>query len=772
MSGRLFQLCALALPFTAPLAAQDRLGMAVAVQGSDVIALKPGLGRGPAAVLVYRAEGDGWRVAQRLVPAGSAQRGHALSASMVASDDLLLVGSEDPENRWAAHGWTLASGAWTSGVDIPLDSGRAGPVTVSLESVMRILQPVPRTIARHGDLVLVSAGGEVRLLERSGATWRRVAELPPAEGEPPQTYGYRIALASQLALVSVPVSNQVRVFSGEGWTEEAPIAPEGMAGSVFGAALALDGATLAVGAPRAGGAGAVVLYERAGSGGFTERARLAGSGGPGLGFGATIALRGDEMLVSAPGAARIHRFVREQGEWRPAGELAMPGTDRSWGFGAALALGADLAVVGAPGADAARGRVAVFRRGPDGRFSAGAWISLAGELVSATGKEIRCDGGAAQGFPCDNVDLQAFLSLEDLGGEPGERVSDLWGWTDPENGREYALVGRTGGLVFVDVTDAVTPRVLGWVAANPAGARDVKVYRDHAYFTGDGAGNHGLVVFDLTRLRSASGPPTGFAPDTIYGGIASAHNLAIDTASGFAVPVAASAGGETCGGGLHFIDIRNPKAPVFAGCYTDTEGLLHAGRTHDAQCVVYSGPDAEHRGKQVCFASNETALRIVDVSDKKNPRPLSRAAYPGVAYIHQGWLTEDQRYFYLDDELDELVGTTERTRTMIWDVADLDDPVLVGTYLGPDNATDHNLFIKGNRMYQANYQAGMRLVDISDPLTPVEVGFFDTTPYEGNPPGFNGAWTAYPYFASGNVIVSSMGEGLFILRPRATRLLP
>ena len=220
------------------------------------------------------------------------------------------------------------------------------------------------------------------------------------------------------------------------------------------------------------------------------------------------------------------------------------------------------------------------------------------------------------------------------------------------------------------------------------------------------------------------------------------------------------------------VDIRAPKQPTFAGCYTDTEGLIWPGRTHDAQCVVYRGPDQRYRGRQICLASNETALRIVDVTDKANPVPIAAATYPGIAYVHQGWLTEDQRYFLLDDELDELIGTTGKTRTMIWDVAELDDPVLVGEYLGPDAATDHNLFIKGNRMYQANYQAGFRVVDITNPEKPFEVGHFDTTPYDGNPPGFNGAWTAFPFFESGTVIVSSMSEGLFVLRPRMQPLVP
>jgi choice-of-anchor B domain-containing protein len=220
------------------------------------------------------------------------------------------------------------------------------------------------------------------------------------------------------------------------------------------------------------------------------------------------------------------------------------------------------------------------------------------------------------------------------------------------------------------------------------------------------------------------------------------------------------------------VDIRDPVNPTFAGCYTDTEGLIWQGRTHDAQCVVYHGPDESYRGREICFASNETALRIVDVTDKESPIPLAVATYPGLSYVHQGWLTDDQQYFYLDDELDELVGQADRTRTLVLDVTDLDDPLVIGQFFGPDGATDHNLYVKGDRMYQANYQAGLRVLDISDPENPVEVGFFDTTPYDGNPPGFNGAWTAFPFFASGTVIVSSMNEGLFVLTPRRRELVP
>ena len=143
---------------------------------------------------------------------------------------------------------------------------------------------------------------------------------------------------------------------------------------------------------------------------------------------------------------------------------------------------------------------------------------------------------------------------------------------------------------------------------------------------------------------------------------------------------------------------------------------------------------------------------------------ISRATYPGVAHTHQGWLTPDQKYFLVNDELDELQGGVSGTRTLVWDVADLDDPVLVNQYLGPTTATDHNHYIRGNRMYMSNYQYGLRVVDVSNPLAPTQVGHFDTSPNLPNTPGFGGTWSNYPFFPSGNIVMSSRGEGFFVLR--------
>ena len=405
-----------------------------------------------------------------------------------------------------------------------------------------------------------------------------------------------------------------------------------------------------------------------------------------------------------------------------------------------------------------------------GAALAAAWITLAAGCadprISGPSPVVPCEG-EAQGYECSGVDLLSVVSIARLGGAEGTELSDLWGWTDPSTGREYALVGRTDGTVFVDVTDPTDPQVVGELpltpGAQPSKWRDVKVYADHAFIVADNAGAHGMQVFDLRRLRGATNTPVTFDADAVYRNIASAHNIVIDTVAGMAVATGANRGGETCGGGLHMIDISTPQSPAFAGCFNDpATGSFGNGYTHDAQCVTYTGPDTRYAGRRICFGSNVTTLSIADVSDPAQPTALSSAGYPGVAYMHQGWLTDDQRYFFSDDESDEFIEGRP-TRTLIWDVSDLEDPVFLSEYLGTTRATDHNLYVRGDRVYQANYTSGLRVLDISTPRSPTEIAFFDVLPGT-NEPGFFGAWSVYPFFRSGTLVVSSINEGLFVLR--------
>ena len=367
-----------------------------------------------------------------------------------------------------------------------------------------------------------------------------------------------------------------------------------------------------------------------------------------------------------------------------------------------------------------------------------------------------CSGGMAGTYPCRNVDLMSFLALADIG---GGSANDVWGWTDSSTGKEYAIMGRTNGTSFVDISDPVNPIYRGNLPphSDDSTGRDIKVYADHAFIVTE-ANNSGMQVFDLTQLRMVASPPATFSETAHYPDFSDAHNLAINEESGFAYAV----GTNTCSGGLHMINIQTPTNPTSAGCFSGD------GYTHDAQCVIYDGPDLDHKRKEICFNSNEDTLTIVDVTNKAGPVMLSRTGYSGSRYAHQGWLTEDQVYFLLGDELDEANNPdVTNTRTYMWDVSDLDDPALIGSHDSTTTAIDHNQYVKGNYTYQSNYQAGLRILDITDIANGnlSEAAFFDVNPGSDPTNTDGGTWSNYPFFDSGIVIVSVIEQGLFILRP-------
>lgn len=378
-----------------------------------------------------------------------------------------------------------------------------------------------------------------------------------------------------------------------------------------------------------------------------------------------------------------------------------------------------------------------------------------------------CENGFAGQYPCNDYDLLANIPISTLANTNGTpEGSDLWGWTDPTTNKEYAIFATTNSTAFVDVTDPLNPVFLGRLDSNAGNNvwRDVKVYNNHAFIVADNVGAHGMQVFDLTKLRNVS-TPQNFTADTVFTGVTSCHNIVINEASGFAYLV----GCRTFSGGPVFVDISDPKNPVAAG------GFSAEGYTHDAQVVTYNGPDAKYQGKEILLASNGNSggpndVVIVDVTDKSSPQLISKISYQNSRYAHQGWFTEDQRYFILGDELDE-VGFGHNTKSIIFDLSDLENPSLSSTYFGTSTAIDHNGYVKGNLYFLASYRAGVRILDISNiasatnPMT--EVGFFDTYTQNNNA-GFNGVWSVYPYFSSGNIIVSDIEKGLFIIRKSGT----
>jgi choice-of-anchor B domain-containing protein len=383
-------------------------------------------------------------------------------------------------------------------------------------------------------------------------------------------------------------------------------------------------------------------------------------------------------------------------------------------------------------------------------------IILSLVLSTAAQAQTPCEGGFADIYPCDKIDLLTFIPTNELGSDAGQ--NDIWGWTDPIDGHEYALLGKLDGTAFVDVTNPLSPILVGFLPAHNGSSstwRDIKVYSDHAFIVSEAPG-HGMQVFDLNQLRDVESFPAAFEESAHYDGFGNCHNVNINEETGYAYPI----GTNLFSGGPHFINIQDPLNPALEGSYSGD------GYSHDAQVVIYNGPDTDYQGREIYFGfhgNSSEGLVIVDVTEKSDPEFVSRTGYDCQDYTHQGWLTPDQRYVLLNDELDE--GTFGyNTRTRIMDITDLDNPVLAGNYNSPVSATDHNVYTLGDHAYMSNYTSGLRVVDISalDDGLASEVAYFDVYPENDNA-GYSGTWSNYPYFESGTIVVTHRTNGLFIV---------
>ncbi|KAH8053324.1 hypothetical protein JL722_9548 [Aureococcus anophagefferens] len=394
-----------------------------------------------------------------------------------------------------------------------------------------------------------------------------------------------------------------------------------------------------------------------------------------------------------------------------------------------------------------------------------------------------CEDGDADGFGCLGVDLESWTPIARLGPSASRPslTNDNWGWTSAE-GREWALQCADNGVAFVDLgCPSCDPPVAAAEAVEDfvetatwrSDWRDLKVYDHYALIVSEAAG-HGLQIFDLERLdpshaRHDKDGDGFYDPDarTTFGGsLGSAHNVVVneETARAYAVGVEGATGSSTCNGGLLGVDIRDPTMPKWLGC------LFDDAYVHDAQCVVYRGPDVEHFGREICFLSTESEVRIVDVTDASDGAgdvTLSLLAYEGAEYAHQGWLTCDHTTLFVDDELDEYYDGVG-TKTFVLDVADLDAPRVRRSHTADAAFIDHNQYVNGAFLYQANYAGGLRILDISnaelDGGELVEVAHFDLVPSkQGN--SWDGAWNVYPFLASGRVVVNEMNSGMAIVKP-------
>jgi choice-of-anchor B domain-containing protein len=389
-----------------------------------------------------------------------------------------------------------------------------------------------------------------------------------------------------------------------------------------------------------------------------------------------------------------------------------------------------------------------------------------------------CTQGAAGPFPCRNLDFQSQVSLAQLSSAPIS-AANVWGFVDLNDNREYAVLGVRNGTAIIEVTNPASPREVVTIPGNASPWREVKVYqtfdsvanrwRAYAYVTTEAA-NSGLQTIDLSGLPAtavlASTNMDTSSQHTLY---VSNIDYATNTALPGLEPVLYVAGSNLSGGSWRAYSLANPAAPALVGSAPSTRYM------HDSTSLVVTGARAaqcapQHDPCEVLVDFNVNQVELWDVTNKIQPVLLGAATNPNNRYIHSGWPTADGMHLIFHDELEEVqLGVPTQIYTL--SLADLRAPTVQISHVGSTTTTDHNGYMRGGYYYVSHYRRGVVVFDASNPNQLVEVASFDNyvTP-SSNIAGTDGTWGVYPFLPSGNLLVSDIENGLFVLRDNARTL--
>ena len=319
--------------------------------------------------------------------------------------------------------------------------------------------------------------------------------------------------------------------------------------------------------------------------------------------------------------------------------------------------------------------------------------------------------------------------------------SDIWGWYNPNNGYEYALVGLNDGFSCVDVTNPTNPTEMFYISCKNSTWRDVKTWNNYAYVTTEA--DTGLLIVDLNDMTGQThwyvtnftNPVNGSSTE-----FTSAHNLYIDENGIAYIFGAGSNSGSNPSDGVIFLDVEsNPTNPYYLGEWGDH--YIHDGMARGD--TLYAG----------CINIGE--LYIIDVSDKNNPIVLGHRPTPS-NFSHNIWVSDDGNYvFTTDEKSNAFIGS--------YDITNLSNIIEIDRIQSNpgSNSVPHNTHVDGNFLITSWYRDGTIVHDITYPDNIIQVAYFDSYIGGGNNGpnnGFDGCWGTYPYLPSGNIISSDINS--------------
>lgn len=264
----------------------------------------------------------------------------------------------------------------------------------------------------------------------------------------------------------------------------------------------------------------------------------------------------------------------------------------------------------------------------------------------------------------------------------------------------------SGGLAIVDATDPGNATVIRTVPG--INVKEVKVYGRYAYATTDSGPTH---VIDLIN------PATAAVVGTIAEG---AHTLQVDPVAG-RLYLNRAAQNQ-----LRILNVAaNPVSPPLLVAHPLAD--IHDCNVEGNVVYVSGG------SPQTCYILDVSALPVVT--------QLGAFTVPG-GYLHSADLytaPNGNKYLLTCTEL------TPQTWMKIYNVTNPAAVTLVSQWWTDQAVTIHNVYVKGAYAYVAYYRDGLRVLDLTNPASPQQVGIFDPNGSNAVGSTFTGTWDAYPY---------------------------
>ncbi|MFZ4508470.1 MAG: choice-of-anchor B family protein [Fimbriimonas sp.] len=354
---------------------------------------------------------------------------------------------------------------------------------------------------------------------------------------------------------------------------------------------------------------------------------------------------------------------------------------------------------------------------------------------------------AADTFTSNKVRLLSQVPLSGFAGNPASGAG-CTGYVSA-SGREYAIIGLRNGTGIVEITNPTAPVKVGHIAGPLSLWHELAVLGNFAYAVTEAGG--GMQIIDLTQADSGT---VSLASTFTWAGNSRSHTV---QASPVTKTVYLNGSADMANGGLIALDATNATAPTLVGTWD-------VSYVHDS--TIWNPTTGPWAGKEIIFACcGFNGLYIIDATNRANMVTLGHIQYLTVGtYCHSGSLSPDGKTFMINDEFDEGSGVSEGATTHLINVENLTAPRYIGTFSNGAEIIDHNSMVQDGHMMLAAYKGGLRVYDVVRTDRIAENGYFDTYP-EGQGYDYQGAWGTFAGFPSGNVIISDINRGLFVVDP-------